>query len=209
MANRDLLFSRRLTTLQAHKCEVFCVSGPLHLLRQPRLGSMSSLRRNKGLFPAKYRFSIAFKRAPYYTVRQPGRGRRMTRIRKTQYPCKMLRKILDIGLLNTLWISLGGCFFYSWLITYSLWWGVFLWVLPNSYFANKLFQSLGQVPPAKQLNVFYRAEIIKLVLSGIIFVMLIQKISISIPALLVGYFMSQVFLAMHLVRSFHYKERFV
>jgi F0F1-type ATP synthase assembly protein I len=133
----------------------------------------------------------------------------MTRIRKTQYRRKILRKILDIGLLNTLWISLGGCFFYSWPITYSLWWGVFLWVLPNSYFANKLFQSLGKVPPAEQLNVFYRAEIIKLVLSGIIFVMLIQKISINIPALLVGYFMSQVFLAMLLVKSFHNKERFV
>lgn len=87
---------------------------------------------------------------------------------------------------------LPGGTLHNWRLSGSLLLGVLLWMLPSCYFASKLFCRLGKVPPVALLRIFYRAEINKLLLSGIFFVMMIKLQSVNIPALVVGYFVSQL-----------------
>jgi ATP synthase protein I len=99
-------------------------------------------------------------------------------------------------------IGIGGLvaatIIFAWWLTYggqligSLLLGVLLWALPNFYFARKVFSQSEHVPAASLLRIFYRAELVKLLLSGILFVMIIKLILVNIPVVLVGYFASQL-----------------
>lgn len=113
-------------------------------------------------------------------------------ISKIQCPFRMMRQIGSASLV----VAVGAFFFgeilYSWQITYSLLLGIFLWMLPSCYFANKLFRYLGKVSPASLLRIFYQAEITKILLSGFFFVMMIKLLSVNIPALVTGYFIPQL-----------------
>ena len=51
---------------------------------------------------------------------------------------------------------------------------------------------LGQISGRELLNIFYRAELIKLFLSGIFFVVAIKLLSVNIPILLLAYLVSQL-----------------
>ena len=79
----------------------------------------------------------------------------------------------------------------SWWFAGSFVLGILLWALPSCYFANKLFRDVGKISPTSLLKVFYKAEIIKLLLSGVFFVMIIKLVLVNIPALVTGYFVSQ------------------
>lgn len=70
--------------------------------------------------------------------------------------------------------------------------GVALWLLPNCYFVIKIMRCLGQVPGKDLLNIFYRAELIKLFFSGIFFIMVIKVLSVNVPILLLAYLVSQL-----------------
>lgn len=70
--------------------------------------------------------------------------------------------------------------------------GTALWLLPNCYFVIKIMHRLGQVSGRDLLNIFYRAELIKLFFSGISFVVIIKFLSINIPILLLAYLISQL-----------------
>ena len=70
--------------------------------------------------------------------------------------------------------------------------GVALWLLPNCYFVIKIMRRLGQVSGRDLLNIFYRAELIKLFFSGIFFIMVIKVLSVNVPILLLAYLASQL-----------------
>ncbi len=70
--------------------------------------------------------------------------------------------------------------------------GVAFWLLPNCYFVVKIMRHLGQISGRELLNIFYRAELIKLFLSGIFFVVAIKLLSVNIPILLLAYLVSQL-----------------
>ena len=113
-------------------------------------------------------------------------------ISKVQCPLSMMQQIASASFIAAvISLSLGGAL-HNWPLSYSLLLGILLWMLPSCYLANKLFRRLGRVPPASLLRVFYRAEINKLLLSGIFFVMMIKLLSVNLPALVAGYFVPQL-----------------
>jgi F0F1-type ATP synthase assembly protein I len=77
-------------------------------------------------------------------------------------------------------------------ITGSLALGIALWLLPNCYFVIKIMRRLGQGSGRDLLNIFYRAELIKLFFSGIFFIVVIKLLSVNIPILLLAYLTSQL-----------------
>lgn len=80
--------------------------------------------------------------------------------------------------------------------------GIALWLLPNCYFVIKIMRRLGQVSGRDLLNIFYRAELVKLFFSGIFFIMAIKLLSINIPILLLTYLTSQlVFWLLLIIKS--------
>lgn len=84
----------------------------------------------------------------------------------------------------------------------SLMLGIVLWLLPNVYFAIKILNRLGQISGKGLLNIFYRAELIKLLFSGIFFIMVIKFLSVNIPILLLAYLVSQlVFWLLLIIKS--------
>lgn len=112
-------------------------------------------------------------------------------INKVQCPFPMTQQIGAASLLSAMVALFLGGAFHSWQMSYSFLLGVFLWALPSYYFANKLFCCLGKVSPASLLRIFYRAEIIKLLLSGFFFVMIIKLLTVNVPVLVIGYFIAQ------------------
>lgn len=70
--------------------------------------------------------------------------------------------------------------------------GIALWLLPNTYFVVKIMRRLGQVSGKNLLNIFYRAELIKLFFSGIFFIMAIKLLTVNIPILLLAYLVAQL-----------------
>jgi ATP synthase protein I len=80
--------------------------------------------------------------------------------------------------------------------------GIALWLLPNCYFVFKVMRRLGCALGRDLLNIFYRAELIKLFFSGIFFIMVIKLLSVNIPILLLAYLASQlVFWLLLIIKS--------
>ena len=67
-----------------------------------------------------------------------------------------------------------------------------MWLLPNCYFVVKVMHHLGRVSAERLLHIFYRAELIKLLLSGFFFIMMARLLSINFPVLLSGYLAAQL-----------------
>jgi F0F1-type ATP synthase assembly protein I len=87
-------------------------------------------------------------------------------------------------------------------IVRSLAFGVTLWLFPNCYFVIKIMRRLRQLSGRDLLNIFYRAELIKLFFSGIFFVVVIKLLSVNIPILLLAYLTSQtVFWLLLIIKS--------
>jgi ATP synthase protein I len=73
---------------------------------------------------------------------------------------------------------------------YSILLGGMVWLLPNFYMAYCLF---AKARPAGQIvTAFYRAEIIKLLLSALLFISVCQFLVVNVLALLGGYMIAQV-----------------
>jgi F0F1-type ATP synthase assembly protein I len=69
--------------------------------------------------------------------------------------------------------------------------GITIWVLPHFYFAYRVFSKIQT--NAKQFMIgFYRAEIIKLSISAIVFIIINKFFTIAILPLLIGYMLAQV-----------------
>ena len=122
---------------------------------------------------------------------------KMTFSRLAQLPGKIIQKMCQaaglatfVGLLGTV-VVLGGLF-QGGQVVRSLVLGTVLWLLPNSYFAVKILSHLGQASGRGLLTTFYRSELIKLLFSGIFFIMIIKLLSVNVPVLLLAYLTSQL-----------------
>lgn len=129
----------------------------------------------------------------------------MTFSRLDQLPGKVIQRMCQASLMT--FVVLGIVVF-LWnvcqdeLVIRSLMLGIVLWLLPNCYFVTKIMRCLGQVSGRDLLNIFYRAESIKLFFSGIFFVVVIKLLSVNIPILLLAYLVSQlVFWLLLIIKS--------
>lgn len=119
----------------------------------------------------------------------------MTFNRLAQLPGKVIQKMCQASLMG--FVVLGivvflGNVYQDEPAIKSLALGVALWLLPNCYFVIKIMRRLGQVSGRDLLNIFYRAELIKLFFSGIFFIMVIKVLSVNVPILLLAYLVSQL-----------------
>jgi ATP synthase protein I len=117
----------------------------------------------------------------------------MTSTKLARLSGKMIQKMCQASLVAfvSLLTILGGIFQGSQVIK-SLVLGIVLWLLPNSLFAVKIWRHLWEMSGKGLLNVFYRAELIKLLISGIFFIMMVKLLSVNIPILLLAYLASQL-----------------
>jgi F0F1-type ATP synthase assembly protein I len=127
----------------------------------------------------------------------------MTFSRLAQLPGRIIQKMCQAGLVTFVGLSgtvvvLGGLF-QGGQVLRSLVLGTVLWLLPNSYFAVKVLTHLGQVSGKSLLTTFYRAELIKLLFSGIFFIMIIRLLSVNVPVLLLAYLTSQLIFWLFLI----------
>lgn len=122
-------------------------------------------------------------------------GLRMTFNRLARLPGKVIQRMCQASLMA--FTILGIVVFLrnfcqdEWVIS-SLVLGIVFWLLPNCYFVIKIMRRLGQVSGRELLNIFYRAELMKLFFSGIFFVVAIKLLSVNIPILLLAYLTSQL-----------------
>lgn len=70
--------------------------------------------------------------------------------------------------------------------------GIVLWLIPNCYFATKVMSLLKEVSSRALLIVFYRAELIKLLLTGFIFIAMVKLLAINFPLFFSGYLVAQL-----------------
>lgn len=109
----------------------------------------------------------------------------------------LMRKMWQASLI-AFWLVLSGVVailgsgFHDRKLISSLLLGIILWLLPNCYFAIKVMRHLGRVSPGCLLHIFYRAELIKLLLSGFFFIMMVKLLPINYPVLLSGYLVVQL-----------------
>lgn len=127
-------------------------------------------------------------------------------LRRAPWPPAMVSQVSGTGLIAAFIVCFLAEIFRDGQLAGSLSLGVVLWVLPNCYFASKLFSRLGKVPAATLLGIFYRAEIIKLLLSGFFFVMIVKFLSVYVPALLAGYMFAQLIFFVRVIRLFKTKK---
>lgn len=129
----------------------------------------------------------------------------MTFVRLAQLPGRVIQKMCLASLVA--FVALGIVVFLLSIrpdqqLVRSLALGIALWLLPNCYFVIKIMRRLGQVSGRDLLNIFYRAELIKLFFSGIFFIMVVKLVSINIPILLLAYLASQlVFWLLLIIKS--------
>ena len=119
----------------------------------------------------------------------------MTFSRLVQLPGKIIQRMCQTSLMT--FAVLGVVFFLRNVclderVVRSLMLGIALWLLPNCYFVMKIMRRLGQVSGKDLLNIFYRAELIKLLFSGIFFIVVIKLLSVNIPISLLAYLVSQL-----------------
>lgn len=119
----------------------------------------------------------------------------MTFSRLVQLPGKIIQRMCQASLMT--FAVLGALVFLRNVcqderVVRSLMLGIALWLFPNCYFVMKIVRRLGQVSGKDLLNIFYRAELIKLLFSGIFFIVVIKLLSVNIPILLLAYLVSQL-----------------
>jgi F0F1-type ATP synthase assembly protein I len=130
----------------------------------------------------------------------------MTFNRLAQLPSKVIQKMCQAAIfafaaLLGVVVILGDVFQGGQGIR-SLMLGIALWLLPNCYFVIKIMRRLGCASGTDLLNIFYRAELIKLFFSGFFFIMVIKFLSVNIPILLLAYLASQlVFWLLLMIKS--------
>lgn len=77
-------------------------------------------------------------------------------------------------------------------ISYSVLMGGLIWLIPNLYFAIKVFSTRGaKITPQQLLINFYLAEVTKLALCAILFIIIVKFLPVAILPLLAGYSIAQ------------------
>lgn len=119
----------------------------------------------------------------------------MTFKRLAQLPGKVIQRMCQACFIA--FTALGvvvflGNFFQNERVIRSLALGIALWLLPNCYFVIKIMRCLVQVSGKDLLIIFYQTELIKLIFSGIFFVVMIKLLAVNVPILLLAYLTSQL-----------------
>jgi len=71
--------------------------------------------------------------------------------------------------------------------------GGLVWLVPNLYFAVKVFSTGGaHITPQQMLKNFYLAEVTKLVLCAVLFTVIVKFLAVAVLAMLAGFVMAQV-----------------
>lgn len=95
-------------------------------------------------------------------------------------------------------VSLAALIF-STILSYSIVLGGIIWFLPHGYAAIKLFHHI-ETKPKRFMMIFYKSEIIKLLLVALLFILVVKWIPASFFGLLVGYLCAQmIFCLYHLM----------
>lgn len=76
--------------------------------------------------------------------------------------------------------------------SYSFLLGGMIWGLATFYLAYKLFANMSPRFARQIVKTFYWAELVKLVISGILFVFVIKWFTVSVISMLSGYLIAQV-----------------
>ncbi len=76
-------------------------------------------------------------------------------------------------------------------LSYSILLGGIIWFLPHGYVAIKLFHHI-ETKPKRFVMMFYKSEVIKLILVALLFILVVKWIPVIVVGLLVGYLCAQV-----------------
>lgn len=76
-------------------------------------------------------------------------------------------------------------------VALSVWLGGFIWFLPNGYFAFKCFHTI-ETNAKRFIVVFYRTELLKLILVAVLFIIVVKLLSVSLAGLIAGYLCAQM-----------------
>lgn len=87
--------------------------------------------------------------------------------------------------------SIIALVFTSTKFAYSVVLGGLIWILPNFYFAYRVFHKI-ETRAKDFIGVFYRTELFKLAFSALLFVVIIKWLPVVLSAILVGYMLAQV-----------------
>lgn len=88
-------------------------------------------------------------------------------------------------------ISLISLIFTDTKFAYSIGLGGCVWILPNFYFAFKLFHKI-ETEAKKFISVFYRTELFKLAFSALLLIAIIKWLPVTLGAFFIGYFVALV-----------------
>lgn len=88
-------------------------------------------------------------------------------------------------------ISLITLIFTDTKFAYSIGLGGCVWILPNFYFAYKLFHKI-ETEAKNFISVFYRTELLKLAFSALLFIAIIKWLPVTLSAIFIGYFVALI-----------------
>lgn len=110
----------------------------------------------------------------------------LTHVVRQAYIIVLIPMLVGVLVAGLFWMFSGGNAAISALL------GVGVWFLPQLYFVTKLFGKALQKNANGMLWTFYRAEIIKFILSAILFVMVIKYLSVMPAIVLVAFIAAQI-----------------
>lgn len=88
-------------------------------------------------------------------------------------------------------ITLSLYLFGKQLIAFSFFWGGLICILPNLYFAHKLFSKTGAQAARQIIASFYISEVVKFIITVLLFIVAFKYLHINKLALFIGYIVAQ------------------
>jgi ATP synthase protein I len=110
----------------------------------------------------------------------------LSRIRRLVFSYVYAQVIVIIGLTLLLYS------FYRSHVAFSFLFGGIICILPNAYFAHKLFAKTGAQVVRSIIASFYICEVVKYVITGLLFVIAFKYLNTNKLALFVGYIVAQL-----------------
>lgn len=83
-------------------------------------------------------------------------------------------------------------FFIGKVVAFSFLWGGAICVIPNIYFAHKLFAKTGATATKQIIASFYISEIVKFIITVILFVIAFRYFTTNKLAIFIGYIVAQI-----------------
>ncbi len=74
---------------------------------------------------------------------------------------------------------------------FSFFWGGIICILPNAYFAHKLFAKTGAQATRQIITSFYISEVVKFIITIVLFVIAFKYFNMNKLAIFIGYIVAQ------------------